>query len=117
MDKEKRHWTLHVVMGVVLFGCMLVAAGVGVIPIPVKVVAQSIGQKLGLCMSAPIADHYEITLWQLRIPRIVMSVLAGASLAICGGVFQSIFTPGFSRAGNILDLKIFSITSGTVRIM
>lgn len=106
MEKEKRHWFWPSVMGIGLLISMLVAAGIGVIPVPAKVVMQSIGQKLGLFSDIQIADYYTVTLWQLRIPRIVMSVLAGAALAICGGVFQSIFR------NPVCDPYILGISSG-----
>ncbi len=82
------------------------AAGIGVIRIPMEVVVQSVGQKLGLFRDVEIAEYYQVTLWQLRIPRIVMSVLAGAALAICGGVFQSIFR------NPVCDPYILGISSG-----
>ena len=106
MSNEKRQWILPCVLGAGLVVAMLVAAGIGVIPIPVKVVLQSIGQKFGLFRDVQITDHYQVTLWQLRIPRIVMSVLAGAALAICGGVFQSIFR------NPVCDPYILGISSG-----
>ena len=90
----------------VLLLAMIVAAGIGVIPIPMKTILQSLGQKFGLFRDLQIADYYQVTLWQLRIPRIVMSVLAGASLAICGGVFQSIFR------NPVCDPYILGISSG-----
>lgn len=105
--REKKHpWILPLSLGVLLLVSMLVAASIGVIPIPVKVILQSIGQKFGICRDVPIAEYYQVTLWQLRIPRIVMSVLAGAALAICGGVFQSIFR------NPVCDPYILGISSG-----
>ncbi|MBP5496458.1 MAG: iron ABC transporter permease [Bacteroidales bacterium] len=106
MSNEKRQWILPCVLGAGLVVAMLVAAGIGVIPIPVKVIGQSIGQKFGLFRDVQITDYYQVTLWQLRIPRIVMSVLAGAALAICGGVFQSIFR------NPVCDPYILGISSG-----
>ena len=106
MEKRQRRWVLPAALAVVLFGGMLVAACIGVIPIPAKVILQSVGQKFGLFRDVQIADYYQVTLWQLRIPRIVMSVLAGASLALCGGVFQSIFR------NPVCDPYILGISSG-----
>ena len=106
MKKEKRHQSLPILLGIVLLTAMFVAAGIGVIPIPIKTILQSVGQKFGLFRDMQIADYYQVTLWQLRIPRIVMSVLAGASLAVCGGVFQSIFR------NPVCDPYILGISSG-----
>lgn len=106
MKEKKQPWILPLGLGIVLLVSMLVATGIGVIPIPVKVILQSLGQKFGMCQNVAIADYYQVTLWQLRIPRIVMSVLAGAALAICGGVFQSIFR------NPVCDPYILGISSG-----
>jgi len=35
------------------------------------------------------AESTEFVIVHLRIPRIVMSVFAGAALALCGAIFQS----------------------------
>jgi iron complex transport system permease protein len=106
MKEKKRPWILPLGLGVILLVSMLVAAGIGVIHIPVKIILQSLGQKFGMCRDVTIAEYFQVTLWQLRIPRIVMSVLAGAALAICGGVFQSIFR------NPVCDPYILGISSG-----
>jgi len=106
MKEGHCRWFWPGVLGIILLISMIVAAGIGVIPVPVKVVMQSLGQKIGLFQDIEIADYYNVTLWQLRIPRIVMSVLAGAALAICGGVFQSIFR------NPVCDPYILGISSG-----
>lgn len=106
MVREKHRWIIPAVLGFVLLLSMMMAAGIGVIRIPMEVVVQSVGQKLGLFRDVEIAEYYQVTLWQLRIPRIVMSVLAGAALAICGGVFQSIFR------NPVCDPYILGISSG-----
>lgn len=106
MNSEKRRWILPCALCAVLLTTMLVAASIGVIHIPVKVVMQSIGQKFGLLKNTQIAEYYHVTLWQLRFPRIVMSVLAGAALAICGSVFQSVFR------NPVCDPYILGVSSG-----
>lgn len=106
MEKKRPSWLLPLLLGAFLLLSMLAAAGIGVIHIPFKVVVQSVGQKFGLFNNVQIDDFFQVTLWQLRIPRIVMSVLAGAALAICGGVFQSIFR------NPVCDPYILGISSG-----
>lgn len=103
---DSRRWLLPLALGAVLLCGMLLAAGIGVIHIPVKVVVQSVGQKFGLFADVQLPEYFLVTLWQLRIPRIVMSVLAGAALAICGAVFQSIFR------NPVCDPYILGISSG-----
>ncbi|MBZ9749926.1 iron ABC transporter permease [Deinococcus sp. HMF7604] len=33
----------------------------------------------------------DVIVWQIRLPRVVMGVLVGASLGVCGGAFQGVF--------------------------
>ena len=57
MKEKKQPWILPLGLGIVLLVSMLVAAGIGVIPIPVKVILQSLGQKFGMCQNVAIADY------------------------------------------------------------
>ncbi len=102
MIKEKI--TLPIILFIVIIVCALFAGSVGVIHIPFKTVIGSLLHKVGF--SFQVFDYSEITLWQLRFPRIVMSIIAGAALAVCGGVFQSIFR------NPVCDPYILGISSG-----
>ncbi|HEY3737423.1 MAG TPA: iron ABC transporter permease [Jatrophihabitans sp.] len=55
----------------------------------------------------PIKDHFaEATLWQVRMPRVVMSLLVGAALACAGALMQGVF-------GNPLaDPGVIGVSSG-----
>ncbi|ADV68807.1 FecCD family ABC transporter permease [Deinococcus maricopensis] len=33
----------------------------------------------------------DVIVWQIRLPRVVMGLLVGASLAVCGGAYQGVF--------------------------
>jgi len=52
------------------------------------------------------AQSTEFVIVHLRIPRIIMSVFAGASLALCGAIFQSVFR------NPVCDPYILGISSG-----
>jgi len=52
------------------------------------------------------AQSTEFVIVHLRIPRILMSVFAGASLALCGAIFQTIFR------NPVCDPYILGISSG-----
>jgi len=53
-----------------------------------------------------VGQSTEFMIVHLRIPRILMSVLAGASLTLCGAIFQSIFR------NPVCDPYILGISSG-----
>jgi iron complex transport system permease protein len=44
--------------------------------------------------------------WQLRVPRVVMSVLVGATLSVCGAAYQSIFR------NPLTDPYVLGVSSG-----
>ncbi len=56
--------------------------------------------------TSDIANTYEIIVWKVRMPRILLSALVGGALAVVGGVFQGVF-------GNPLaDPHILGVSSG-----
>ncbi len=84
----------------------IVASGIGVVPIPFFDVVKIILSQFGLSDVSHLPDNFVLTVLQLRLPRILMTILAGASLAICGAVFQSVFR------NPICDPYILGISSG-----
>ncbi len=107
MRKDGRHIFLPFLLGTLL----LLAAGtcvfIGAVHIPAKAVIAGILQH-GDLQGVVGGDQsfYNTILWQLRLPRIVVSLLAGASLALCGCVFQSIFR------NPVCDPYMLGISSG-----
>jgi iron complex transport system permease protein len=75
---------------------VVVAAGVGSVPIPagdvVGAVARGVGRTLGsgatVDASTRIADAI---VWQIRLPRVVLAAVVGAALAVAGAAFQGVF--------------------------
>ena len=56
--------------------------------------------------TAEFGPKYEVIVWQVRMPRIMMSALVGAALSVVGAAFQGIF-------GNPLaDPHILGVSSG-----
>lgn len=106
MSEQTKHYFWMPFIAVLLLLAAIGAVFVGVVHIPAKSVMVCFLQKFGLFSGVTMPEFYTLTLWQLRIPRIVMSLLSGASLAICGGVFQSIFR------NPICDPYILGISSG-----
>ena len=90
----------------VIVAGILIAASIGVVKIPFPNILKIIFAQLGLADSTRLAHTEVVTIWELRLPRILMSLTAGAALAICGAVFQSIFR------NPICDPYILGISSG-----
>lgn len=67
----------------------LIALGIGRYWIDPSDVLLSVGAKL--TGGAGLSDMAEMTLWNVRMPRILLAALAGAGLSTAGCAFQSLF--------------------------
>lgn len=80
--KLKLRWRIVFLILPVFTG--LLALGVGRVPIaPGEVIAAITG--------GAVSDLTAMTLWRLRLPRILLAALAGAGLSAAGCAFQSLF--------------------------
>ena len=74
-----------------LLGLLLVAVvlgtGLGSVNIAPGAVLTALWQ--GLTRQELTGDA--VIIWQIRLPRVVMGVLVGAALSVCGGAFQGVF--------------------------
>ena len=75
-------WILPVVTG-------LIALGIGRIWISPSEIAASFAGLFGAAADVPVLTR--MTLWNLRLPRILLAALAGAGLSTAGSAFQSLF--------------------------
>lgn len=86
--------------GVVLLVGIVLSAGLGQLAIgPLEVVGAVLR---GAGVSSPWAPSdplRELTLWQIRFPRVVMSMLVGGLLAVAGAVMQAIFGNPLAEPG------------------
>jgi iron complex transport system permease protein len=87
-------------LGVALVVAMLVAAGRGQLDVPPSEVLGSVLHRLGLDWG-PVPTHPQgdNTLWQVRFPRVVLAVLAGAALATGGALMQGVFGNPLAEPG------------------
>ncbi|MBN9176738.1 MAG: iron ABC transporter permease [Microbacterium sp.] len=88
------------VAGVLLAVGVVLSAGSGQLPIGPAEVVGSLLRGLGMPNAwAPDDALIEQTLWQIRFPRVVMSLLVGALLAVAGAVMQAIFANPLAEPG------------------
>ncbi|WP_420714965.1 FecCD family ABC transporter permease [Streptomyces sp. WM6372] len=85
---------------IVLAGLALVSAGVGAYGIPVGDVLGSVQHRLGLG-GAALDRVGESVLWNVRLPRIVLALLVGASLGCAGALMQGVFGNPLAEPGVI----------------
>jgi iron complex transport system permease protein len=79
---------------------ILLSAGLGQLPIGPTQVIGSVLHALGIDNGwAPADALVEQTLWQIRFPRVMMSLLVGAFLAVAGAVMQAVFSNPLAEPG------------------
>lgn len=104
--KKKRTFLIPLFLILAIIAAILIAASIGVVSIPIDAVLKVIFYKAGIRKECDLPPNLILTLWELRLPRIIMSLLAGMSLAVCGALFQSVFR------NSICDPYILGISSG-----
>ncbi|SEP98084.1 iron complex transport system permease protein [Devosia sp. YR412] len=94
-------------LAVLLVVTMSVAVGAGAVPIPVDTVWRIIASKLA--PGSVVADWTsgrENIVWEVRLPRIVLGAIVGASLAVVGAALQSV------TRNPLADPHLLGISSG-----
>lgn len=105
--RGRRTAVLTVALVVALLVAAVVAIGLGQLTIPPAEVVGSLLHHLGLSWG-PLPSHpnAEAALWNVRLPRVLMSLLVGLALGASGAVMQGVF-------GNPLaDPAIIGVSSG-----
>nr|WP_275434772.1 iron ABC transporter permease [Brevibacterium ravenspurgense] len=89
-------------MVVLLLGGTLLSAMLGQLYIAPKEVVGSVLQSVGInWLPGPSHEFGAEALWEVRFPRIVLTVFVGAALAIAGAVMQGIFGNPLAEPGTI----------------
>ncbi|MFB6580084.1 FecCD family ABC transporter permease [Streptomyces sp. NPDC056402] len=78
----------------------LLSAGIGAYDIPLTDVLASVQHHLGLG-GAPLDRVGESVLWNVRLPRVVLALLVGASLGCAGALMQGVFGNPLAEPGVI----------------
>lgn len=103
---RRRRWSkISIVFTVSVLLLILLAmysAAVGQVPTTPLEVAGSVLHKIGLDWG-PLPAHPagEVTLWQVRFPRVVLAMLVGAALATAGALLQGVFANPLAEPGVI----------------
>jgi len=93
---------------IVLAACLLallaagiLSAGVGAVAIPPLQVVRLLAAPLGLDGGAAVEPGHAMVFWSIRLPRLVLAVLVGASLGAAGTVMQGLFRNPLADPGLI----------------
>ncbi len=86
---------------VLLVAVALLSVGRGAVALsPAQVLAILLG-KVGVGLDIPYTTQQAAVLWNIRLPRVVLSLLVGGGLAIAGATLQGIFRNPLSDPGLI----------------
>lgn len=101
MSKQLQRILTAIGIGGALCICIILALHVGTIMIPIGGGIQSILQGIGIpiYVATPISQEQEAVLWFIRMPRVVIGLLVGASLALAGAVMQGVFSNPLADPG------------------
>ncbi|PZF73946.1 FecCD family ABC transporter permease [Taibaiella soli] len=92
---------LYVVLTVLLVIAVLLSVGIGGVKIaPMQTIA-IIGKTMGIHSNSSFSDTQEAVLLSIRLPRVILGMLTGASLAIAGASMQGLFRNPLADPGLI----------------
>lgn len=93
-------WLLTAGLLAVLLLLSLLSAGLGAYDIPLGDVLSSVRHRIGLG-GAALERVPESVLWNVRLPRVVLALLVGASLGCAGALMQGVFGNPLAEPGVI----------------
>lgn len=88
-------------LGVLLVVIGLVSAASGQFAIAPGDIFSSILRKVGIGAASDQTRLIDSTLWQVRFPRLVLSMIVGAALAVAGALMQGVFNNPLAEPGVI----------------
>ncbi|CAM2875784.1 iron ABC transporter permease [Prescottella defluvii] len=94
--------TVVVGLVVLLAALALASACIGQVPTSPAEVLGSVMHRIGLDIG-PMPSHPsgEVTLWQVRFPRVILAILVGAALGCSGALLQGVFSNPLAEPGVI----------------
>ena len=88
---EKRHRGIVALLGLLLGLAILLSFTLGRYPVPAKELLGILGARAGLPIPKFWTDAMEAAVWNIRLPRVLLSVLVGGCLAAAGAAYQGVF--------------------------
>ena len=102
----KKSAPVFIALSLLLVIAVIASLGLGAITIPPKQVISILLSGIGIDTGIPFDDFNENVLLTLRLPRVLLSILVGAALAVSGAALQGIFR------NPLVDSSLVGIASG-----
>ncbi len=90
VDRRRRPWLLPA-LGFALVATAALCTTIGSYPLTLGELGALMLGKLGVSTSTPTLPGQDAVLFSIRLPRIVLGMLVGASLGMCGAAMQGVF--------------------------
>jgi len=104
---KSKYTTAYIVSFIILICSILIGIAVGTVAVPIADIFPIIIAKLfGLSVAAHVDPMYIDIVYQIRLPRVLLAGLVGASLAIAGAAFQGLLR------NPLADPYILGVSSG-----
>ncbi|MGQ4615484.1 iron chelate uptake ABC transporter family permease subunit [Nocardia sp. R7R-8] len=121
LPKSRGRSRVLLVFVVAVAGLVVLAvasAAIGQVPTTPAEVAGSVLHRIGVEVG-PMPAHPagEVTLWQVRFPRVVLAMLVGAALATAGALLQGVFANPLAEPGVIGVSAGAAVGAGTVIVV
>ncbi|MFD5983280.1 FecCD family ABC transporter permease [Streptomyces cyaneofuscatus] len=97
---RSKAFVLTVALSLTLLAGCLLSAAIGAYSIPIGDVLGSLQHRIGLG-GQPLDRVGESVLWNVRLPRVVLALLVGASLGCAGALMQGVFGNPLAEPGVI----------------
>ena len=88
-------------LGLLLIVSVLLSAGIGAVSIPPRAILSVLGQALGLPALGNHTPLQETVLVSIRLPRVLLGLMVGASLSAAGAATQGLFRNPLADPGLI----------------
>ena len=89
------------VIAVLLLLAFLLSVGMGAVEISPLQTLAILAKKLGLTLAVDFDAQQESVLWHIRLPRVLVALLIGASLGVAGASMQGLFRNALADPGLI----------------
>ncbi|MGO2745926.1 iron chelate uptake ABC transporter family permease subunit [Microbacterium sp.] len=87
---RRRAAVITIGLSVAVLLSIVVVVGIGPVPIAPGTIMQIVSHRLGGPPEAPTWTDAELAIvWNVRVPRVVLGVVVGAGLALCGAALQA----------------------------
>lgn len=77
------------ILAAVLFVCVVSALKVGAVPVSLYALARDL-IRVALHQASQLSTDYQLIIFDIRLPRIVLGIFVGASLSVAGASFQAL---------------------------